>query len=127
MKINKVMPTKQSTGQKRKLSDPNAVQIENKPLENKVEKAKKAPLKAEIISNLKALEKENEELKEENQQLKKEKIVELEEQANTFSTMNDLMLHKKKTHVDICWNFSNGACLLGMRNVGFDYVCSIFY
>ena len=55
------MPTKQSTGQKRKLSDPNAVQIEIKPLENKVEKAKKAPLKAEIISNLNALEKEHEE------------------------------------------------------------------
>ena len=168
------MPTKPSTGQKRKLFDPNAVQIVNKPLENNVERAKKAPLKAEIISNLKALEKKHEELKQENQQLKK-RIAELEDQAKqikmmekcteeaeeldlsfgprtcekcgyeaedgyqldghfwsehdeddeeqmelfhcqncdkTFSTMNDLMVHKKKKHVDnvdICWNFSNDA------------------
>ena len=31
----------------------------------------------------------------------------------TFSNMRDLMIHKKKEHieiVDICWNFSNDAC-----------------
>ena len=186
MKINKVMPTKPSTGQKRKLFDPNAVQIVNKPLENNVERAKKAPLKAEIISNLKALEKKHEELKQENQQLKK-RIAELEDQAKqikmmekcteeaeeldlsfgprtcekcgyeaedgyqldghfwsehdeddeeqmelfhcqncdkTFSTMNDLMVHKKKKHVDIvdiCWNFSNDACPFGDEKCWFQH------
>ena len=79
MKTNKVLPTKQSGGQKRKLFDQN-ISNENKPTENKTEKNKKAPLKAEIIITLKALEKEHEALKRENEQLKI-KIVELEEQS----------------------------------------------
>ena len=46
-------------------------------MENKTEKAKEAPLKAEIIMKLNALEKEYEALKEENEKLKT-KIIELD-------------------------------------------------
>ena len=184
MKINKVEPTKQTGGQKRKISD-QITTNENKPIENKVEKNKKAPLKAEIIITLKALEKEHEALKRENGQLKI-KIVELEEEtkqlklmaegkeeaeeldlsfgpryckvcgfeaedgyqldghfwtehdeeeeskklfqcqhcAESFSILKDLMIHKKKRHievVDLCWNFTNDLCPFGDEKCWFQH------
>ena len=42
----------------------------------------------------------------------------------TFSNMRDLMIHKKKEHiesVDICWNFSNHACLFGDKKCWFQH------
>ena len=99
------MPTKQSTGQKRKLCEPNASQNEQKPLQNKAEKVKKASLKAEIIINLKALEKEHEALKQENQQLKN-RIVELEEQAKK----NKIMDVSKEENEELDLSFGPRFC-----------------
>ena len=64
---------KQVGGEKRKYSKPIIVH-ETKSMENKTEKAKEAPLKAEIIMKLNALEKEYEALKEENEKLKTKTI-----------------------------------------------------
>ena len=41
----------------------------------------------------------------------------------TFSIMKDLMIHKKKEHmeiVNICWNFSNDACPFGDKKCWFQ-------
>ena len=62
-----------SKGEKRKISDIKTAN-ETKPLEVKAAKANKAPLKAELIVKLKALEKEYEALDEENKALKSERV-----------------------------------------------------
>ena len=176
MMIKKSMHTK---GEKRKLSGQTIVE------ETKIKEAesKKAPLKAELIVRLKALEKKYEELENENNILKMEKIdniktieklqkrvTEMEESVviekdseeldlsfgpryckkcgheaedgyqldahhwsdhddgddpncfdcqrcdESFTTLKDLMTHKKKKHVenvDMCWHYLNGACPFG--------------
>ena len=85
--VNKGGPTKQVGGQKRKYSSQSTAH-ETKSMENKTERAMKAPLKAEIILKLSALEKEHEALKIENEKLKT-KIIELEEQAKQSNLRED--------------------------------------
>ena len=167
-----------SKGEKRKLSGESTVEE----TQVKEVESKKAPLKAELIVKLKALEKKYEELEQENNILKIEKenniktieklqkrVSEMEElevyEKDTeeldlsfgprycekcgheaedgyqldahywtehdgndpnffhcqqcdasFTTLKDLMAHKKKNHVEnveICWHYLNGACLFG--------------
>ena len=93
MMINKNLNTKEtnvniaaSKGEKRKLSSQTTVE-ETKSLEVK----KKAPLKAELIEKLKALEKKYEELEKENDILKLEKV----ENINTIEK-----LKKKVTELE---------------------------
>ena len=169
-----------SKGEKRKPSGQTTAQ-ETNPVGSNTEKPKKAPLKAELIIQLKNLEKEYEALKLENMnnlktiQELENKVATLEEQATencsssgkdqeaeldmsfgpryckkcgfeaedgyqldghvwsehedtesnslqcqhcdeNFSTLKDLMIHKKGKHVEkvsICWNFSNDTCPFG--------------
>ena len=93
MMIKKSMHTK---GEKRKLSGQTIVE------ETKIKEAesKKAPLKAELIVRLKALEKKYEELEQENNILKIEKennIKTIEKLQKRVSEMEELEVYEKDT------------------------------